>query len=102
MKKPAQTLERLDGRLELPSEEWANLIVVAEDWGWKPEQRRMWYLAPGTNVSAPDAAGFASALKKLLEAALTEPLSVYPIRVSMEFVYQAEEFCRRGSFRICA
>src|SRR5438093_245576 len=37
MKKPTQTFERPGGRLELPSEEWANLVVVAEDWGWKPE-----------------------------------------------------------------
>ena len=101
MKKPERILESPGGQLALPKEEWANLIVLAEDWGWKPEQRRLSYLASGTCISASDALNMSSSLETVLKAALDDPRSVYPLRARMEFVSQVAEFFREGEIRIC-
>lgn len=93
-------MERADQYIELAPDEWANLVVLAEDYGWKPELKRVAYLAPDTQVSAIDAQRFVHALQDLIDAALADPFSVYPIRARMDLVVEAEEFCSEGAFAL--
>lgn len=87
-------------RYEIHLEEWANVLLLLEDWGWRLEQRRTFYLATGIDVSDVDARNLAEAGGKLLHAALMDPLSVYPVRADMAKVSEVVEFCKEGGFRI--
>lgn len=89
-----------NAKLTLTTEQWANVIIVAEDAGWKPQQLRMVYLVSGTVVSAGDALAFSAALRRLLDTALKNPFAVYPIRVGMEFVSLCADLGEEGEFRI--
>ncbi len=95
------TFDRLGEQYQIHIEEWANIILLLEDWGWVPELRRTFYLATGIDISDDDARNLARTGEKLLQAAFKDPLSVYPIRADMSKVYEVVEFCGQGGFRIC-
>jgi hypothetical protein len=89
-------------RYEIHAEEWAEIILLAGDWGWKPEKLKTFYLATNVEVSQADAFSLAETGQKILDSALADPLSVYPIRVNMAKLYEVTEFCRLGGFQILA
>lgn len=94
-------LEREHDRIEIEAEEWAKVLLTLEDWGWQPEPgMRMALLARGVVVSADVAVALSTAGQQLLDAALADPLSAYPIPASMDKVYEVVEFCKAGEFRI--
>lgn len=90
------------GRLEIHSERWAEILLLAQRWGWKPTQLSMFYLATNVDVPDADARSLARVGQKILDAALTNPLAVYPVRVDMGVLSEVTEFCSAGGFRITA
>jgi|SRR3989344_1184418 len=89
------------GQYEIHAEAWAKILLLVENWGWKPMKLRMSYLASGQDVSETDAHNLAAAGQRILDTALVNPLSVYPVDVDMGKLYEVVEFCKTGSFRIC-
>jgi hypothetical protein len=85
--------------VEVLSGEWAEMLVLLEDWGWQPEQRRVSYLAAGVEVSDPDARNLATVGQSVLDAALKDPLAVYPVSFDMGKFWEVIEFCKAGGFR---
>ena len=71
---------------------WAETLVLAENYGWKPTNRRTSYLADNTCVSRDEAHAIADGLENLFEEALRNPLAVLPVRVDMDDLYEIKEF----------
>jgi len=76
------------------------MLLLLEDWGWQPEQLRMAYLASSAQISDPDARNLAAIGQRVLDAALKDPGSVYPLPFNMAKFYEFVEFCKAGGFRI--
>jgi hypothetical protein len=91
--------EGLSGRLEIPPEEWAEMLLLLLDWGGRPEQLRMWYLGPSLQVSDSDSHNLATVGQRVLDTALKDPLAVYPVKFNMAKFYEFIEFCKAGAFR---
>lgn len=96
-----KVLEGPARRLEIHAEAWAKILLLVENWGWKPTKLRMTYLAGDHEVPETDARNLSAAGQRILDAALADPTSVYPADVDMGKLYEVVEFCKAGSFRIC-
>ncbi len=81
---------------------WARALLLAHDYGWRPELLRMSYLAPNTVVSAEDARNMRVALDRLFELALREPSRVFPIPVEIRELDRLRQFVAAGEFGIDA
>ena len=79
---------------------WARALVLAHDYGWRPELLRMSYLAPNTVISAEDAQNMRSALDRLFERALRDPSSVFPIPVDIGELDRLRQFIARGEIGV--
>ncbi len=79
---------------------WARALVLAHDYGWRPELLRMSYLAPNTVISAEDARNMRSALDRLFERALRDPSSVFPIPVDIGELDRLRQFIARGEIGV--
>jgi hypothetical protein len=88
--------EGAGGRYEVPPKQWAEMLLFLEDRGWRPEQLRTWYLAPGLQVSNRDSNNLAETGRRVLQAALTDPASVYPVPFDMAKFHEFVEFCQAG------
>jgi hypothetical protein len=88
------------GRYEVPSKQWAEMLLLLEDRGWKPEQQRTWYLATGFQVSERDSEDLAQIGRRVLDAALADPAAIYPVRFDMAKFHEFVEFCEAGPFRM--
>jgi hypothetical protein len=95
----ALIFEGLDHRFEVPPEEWAEILLFLEDWGWQPEQLRTSYLGAGVQVSHSDSRNLAVIAQRVLDAALKDPATVYPAPFNMTKLYEFAEFCGAGGFR---
>lgn len=91
--------EGAGGRYEVPPKQWADMLLFLEDRGWRPEQLRSCYLATGLQVSDRGAGNLAEIGRRVLEAALTDPASVYPVSFDMAKFHEFVEFCEAGAFR---
>ena len=98
-KQRALVFEGLGRRYEVAPEEWAEILLLLEDWGWQPEQLRTSYLAPSVQVSDSDSRNLASIGQRILDAALKDPGTVYPVSFDMATFYKFVEFCEAGGFR---
>ena len=90
--------EGAGGRYEVPPEQWAQMLLLLEDRGWRPEQLRTSYLATELQISDPDSRNLAETGRRVLEVALTDPASVYPVPFDMAKFYELVEFCEAGGF----
>lgn len=91
--------EGAGGRYEVPPEEWSEMLLLLEDRGWRPERLRTWYLATGLEVSDRDSRSLAEVGRRVLETALKDPASVYPVSFDMMKFHEFVEFCGAGEFR---
>jgi hypothetical protein len=48
------TFEGAGGRYEVSVQQWAEMLLLLNNWGWRPEQVLTWYLATGVKVSDAD------------------------------------------------
>jgi hypothetical protein len=97
-----RVFERGSERYEIHTEAWAEILLMLEDWRWEPQQpMTVNYLAGNVHISDADAGALAHIGQKILDAALADPMSVYPLRVDMARLYEVTEFCKSGGFRIC-
>ncbi|MCX6259205.1 MAG: hypothetical protein NTW49_15090 [Bacteroidia bacterium] len=90
-------LKRGNDGLIIDCKLWADALVLAEDYGWKPPILRMNYLRNDFELSDDESKGIAGALNKLFDRAIKEPLKVYPIRPNMGELYELKEFLSQGA-----
>jgi hypothetical protein len=91
--------EGAGGHYEVPLEQWAEMLLLLEDCGWQPERLRKSYLATELQISGQDSHNLAETGRRVLEVALTDPASVYPMPFDMAKFYELVEFCEAGGFR---
>jgi hypothetical protein len=84
--------EGAGGRYEVPSKQWAEMLLLLEDRGWQPEQLRTSYLATAVQISNSESRNLAEIGRRVLEAALTDPASVYPVSFDMAKFHEFVEF----------
>lgn len=90
-------LTRADERFAFSNHQWEELLLVAKDFGWKPqdaphdEWERIYFASNGDVISERDALALAAALERALPK-LSEPMRT----LSSNFL----NFCKRGAFRI--
>ena len=90
-------------QLEVHLEELGEILLFLEDQGWRPEQPRVNYLfADDVSVSNEDARMMMRVGKQVLDIALQDPGSFYPVRFDMGKFYLVVEFCEGGTFEISA
>jgi hypothetical protein len=101
---PEQTIrtivfEGAGGRYEVSPKEWSEMLLLLEDRGWRPERLRTWYLATGLKVSDRHSRNLAEVGRRVLETALKDPASVYPVSFDMAKFHEFVDFCEAGQFR---
>ncbi|MDX1594369.1 MAG: hypothetical protein R3298_08970 [Gammaproteobacteria bacterium] len=81
---------------------WIHALMLAHDYGWRPETLRTSYLAPDFFVSAEDARNMHRALERLFMQALLDPSQVFPVPVDMAELHRFKEFIAGGEFMAAA
>lgn len=90
-------LTRPHERLAFSNHHWEELLLIAKDFGWKPQDaphddwERIYFASNGDLVSERDALALADTLRRALPK-LPEPMRT----LSSNFL----NFCKRGAFRI--
>lgn len=98
---------RLRGResgLLTTTDAWDEVLALAEDFGWHPEQTPSLYRADvGLHVSASDASNLARSLRRIADhISMNEP-EIDEVRRDriLRDLSRIIEFCGDGEFRIC-
>lgn len=90
-------LTRPHERFAFSNHHWEELLLIAKDFGWKPQDaphddwERIYFASNGDLISERDALALADALQRALPK-LHEPMRT----LSLDFL----NFCKRGAFRI--
>lgn len=90
-------LTRANERFAFSNHQWEELLLLAKDFGWKPQDapredwERIYFASNGDEISARDALALAEALARALPR-FPEPTRAHFI----EFL----NFSKRGAFRI--
>jgi len=79
---------------------WARALLLAHEYGWRPELLRMSYLVPDTVISAEDAHNMRRAFDRLFELALRDPARVFPIPVDIGELDRLRDFVAGGEFGV--
>ena len=93
-------MERGSDTLLVDKKLWAEALLLAENYGWKPKKLRIAYLASQVEVSDEEASEIVLGLDRLFNKALQDPLQVYPLRADMGQLAELREFIRDGAFNI--
>ena len=87
------------GQYQVSARQWAEMLLLLEDRGWQPEQLRTWYFSTELQVSDRDSRNLAEVGRRILEAALMDPASIYPVSFDMAKFHEFVVFCEAGAFR---
>ena len=68
--------------------------------GWDPGCPVHWLLADGFDVTAERARSLGLAVQSVLDAALADPLGIYPVPFDMGKLAEIGTLCECGAFRI--
>lgn len=102
MKKPLSTtiLMRGDWRIEIATTEWAELLLFLSKQGWQPSIPTHSLLASYVSVSNEDATSLADSGQKILDEAMRNPLTFYPVPFDMGKMAEILCFCEEGAFQL--
>lgn len=90
-----------DWTIDISQKQWADILLLLQEYGWKPVMQNMAYLA-NVEVSEQNACGIVETGLQIQEKALNAPFDFYPINVNMGILAEFIELCREGSFSIKA
>jgi hypothetical protein len=93
-----------EGGLVTTTDAWNDVLALAEDFGWRPEQRPSLYRADvGLQVTARDADNLASSLRRIANHISTNEPDIDEARRDriLRDLSRIIEFCGDGEFRIC-
>jgi hypothetical protein len=106
---PLKKLRRGSEEYKIQAELWANAILFASDYGWKPSCPAYFFLGSGIDVSEEDAAGLVRAWDQLIDNTASYMIRRNIIKeagktkmITMELGVLADlrNFCFGGPFRI--
>lgn len=90
---------REDWTIRVDDESWAEMVLFLNDSGWKPDGLLSSFLG-SREVSDLEAKQINITGQKILNQALKDPFSVYPVPFDMGKFAEIMCFCEGGSFYI--
>lgn len=97
--KSNKVLVREDWTIRVDAESWAEMLLFINDNGWKPDSLLSSFLGI-REVNDLEAKKIYVAGQKILDQAIKDPLSVYPVSFDMGKFAEIVYFCEEGSFYI--
>jgi len=94
-------LIRDDWTIQVDAESWSKMLLFLNDNGWKPNNLLSSFLGD-REVSDLEAKKINVAGQKILDQALRNPISIYPVSFDMGKFSEIVYFCAEGAFRISA
>jgi len=94
-------LMRKDWQIVIASDMWSEILLFMSKRGWRPSVPTYYLFAEKLEVSEEDAISLATAGQGVLDAALQNPLSVYPVSFDMGKLAEIVCFCEEGAFKLC-
>lgn len=93
------TLERGQETLQLKSQVWTDIVLVASKWGWKPSCPTYFFLATDFEVSAEEANSLADTIRRIWDALSADPsgFKLQPV-VNISVLMNVGAFCLKGGF----
>jgi hypothetical protein len=92
-------LERGSEQLSIDASVWAEILLLASRWAWKPTSPSYFLLAPNYEVTAEDARSLANAIERIWAAASEDPFNInLTPPVDLGLLLTVGAFCLRGSF----
>jgi len=89
---------RRNGAVYISKKQWAEILLLLQDYGWSPATLNMYYFAD-YEVTAQDASNIAGAGQRILDTAAANPLEFHPT-VDIGKLAEFLEFCKEGAFSI--
>jgi len=71
-----RTLQRSTERLSVSAPVWANALLLASKWGWKPGRPTYFFLAPDFEVAETEALALAQVIERIWVAVSSDPFAV--------------------------
>lgn len=93
-------LSRESEYFRIAEPEWADALLLALRFKWKPIGNSNSFLAKGFLVTTTNAIALSEAFDHVFELALKDPLFVFTLRVDMGKLYLLNEFLKGGAFEI--
>lgn len=88
-----------DSTVQVDIKSWSEILLFLSDRGWKPSGL-LTSLLGNREVSALEAEQIKIAGQKVLDQAIIDPISIYPVTFDMGKFVEIIYFCEEGSFRI--
>jgi hypothetical protein len=92
-------LIREDWTIRVDIKSWSEMLLFLNDKGWKPDGLLTSFLG-NRQVSDFEAEQINVAGQKILDQALRNPFSIYPVSFDMGKLAEIVYFCEEGSFFI--
>jgi len=99
MKKFRVILIRKDWTIQVDIKSWSEILLLLNDKGWKPNGLLTSFLG-NREASEFEAEQIYAAGQKILDQAIQDPISVYPVSFNMGKFAEIISFCEEGAFRI--
>jgi hypothetical protein len=96
-RKAQKVLERGEEHLTIDAETWANVLLVASKWGWRPSRPTYFFLASDFQVNNEEARALASTIERIWEAVSKDPFNLH-LSVELSTLMNVGAFCLRGAF----
>lgn len=92
-------LERGSEQLLIDASEWADILLLALTWAWKPDSPAYNFLATNYEVTSQNARALADAIERIWGALSKDPFNVHlNPAVDVSLLMNVGAFCLRGSF----
>ena len=96
---PKKTLQRQENRLTVTAPVWANTLLLATKWGWKPKRPSFHFLAQNFEVSESEAIALAQTIERIWDSASADPFGVkLDPPVDLALLMSIGSFCLGGAF----
>jgi len=96
-RKAQKVLERGEEHLTIDVETWANVLLVASNWGWRASRPTYFFLASDFQVADEEARALASTIERIWEAASKDPFNL-SLSVELSTLMNVGAFCLKGAF----
>jgi len=94
-------LMRKDWQIVIASDMWSEILLFMTKRGWRPSVPTYYFFAEKLEVSQEDAISLAAMGQGVLDGALQNPLSIYPVLFDMGKLAEIVCFCEEGAFQLC-
>ncbi|MCZ6733453.1 MAG: hypothetical protein O7B27_13070, partial [Gammaproteobacteria bacterium] len=94
-----KSLQRGEDCLSVDATVWANTLLLASNWGWKPDRPTYSFMAKYFEVTDKEATALAQTIDRIWSSAGDDPyaLKLNP-KVDLSLLMEIGAFCLEGAF----